>query len=168
MGAASSVWKPPAAGVWKINVDASVQRGVGESIAGVLRNSSGVVYWCFANRCVGIFEVYVAEALTLEKGLELGRMHGIDNVVLESDSQLVIRALLHPKLDLSYFGKVIRNISDQGRLLGDVIFSWARRQANTVAHKLACFAFSCDSPFFAFHVLDTVLGAVKSDLQASH
>ncbi|KAL8479509.1 hypothetical protein ACS0TY_026418 [Phlomoides rotata] len=167
MGAACPIWKPTPTGVWKINVDASVRKGVGALIAGVLRDSSGVVHWCFANRCAGIFEVNVAEALAVEKGMELARLHGIKNVVIETDSKLVVRALLQPKVDLSYFGKIVRNILDQRHLLGDVTFAWARRQANMVAHKLASFAFSCDSPFFAFSVSVSILGAVESELQES-
>ncbi|KAL8550335.1 hypothetical protein ACS0TY_008962 [Phlomoides rotata] len=61
-------WRPPRNNWLKLNVDASVRRGEGATIVGVMRNCSGEILWCFAQRCDGVYEVEIAEALVLESG----------------------------------------------------------------------------------------------------
>ncbi|KAL8503830.1 hypothetical protein ACS0TY_022523 [Phlomoides rotata] len=89
-------WLPPEPGVCKLNVDASIKRGLGSSFAGVLRNNSGEVVWCLSK--------------WQEGGLEIARQNGVGDVVVESDSQTVVFALNLRKNDLSYFGRIIQDI----------------------------------------------------------
>ncbi|KAL8478855.1 hypothetical protein ACS0TY_030658 [Phlomoides rotata] len=144
----SESWNPPSGNYLKLNVDASVRKGVGASIGGVLRNGEGAVVWCFAETCNGVFDVDVAEALAVEKGLDLLLAHFVARVFVESDSQTVVNALLEPVVNLAYLGKILRNIEIKATGVEDITFCWARRSANLVAHKLAFFAHSCNIPFF--------------------
>ncbi|KAL8519535.1 hypothetical protein ACS0TY_010460 [Phlomoides rotata] len=160
----SAIWKPPVDSCMKLNVDASVRKGVGASIGGVLRNCEGDVRWCFAQTCEGVFDVDFAEALSIEKALELVLAHSVTRVVVESDSQTVINALREPGINLSYLGKILRNIEIKARDVEDITFCWARRSANLVAHKMAFFAYSCNVPYFSNHVPSHIVSDVDSDI----
>ncbi|KAL8513639.1 hypothetical protein ACS0TY_012939 [Phlomoides rotata] len=160
-------WRLPSTGRWKLNCDASFKRGLGSTIAGVLWDDEGSVVWCFAEKCGDISDVSVAEALAVQRGIEVALQRGVLDLVVESDAQLVIKALTCRKLDLSYFGRVIETIGDKVGMLRSVSFSWTRRGANVVAHKLALFAHSCDSPFFALDVPAQFFADVQADLSSA-
>ncbi|KAL8461714.1 hypothetical protein ACS0TY_032991 [Phlomoides rotata] len=146
------VWVPPTGSRLKLNVDALVRQGIGAAIGGVLRNNDGELLWVFAEWCDDIFDVDAAEALAMERGLEITRDCSINLLDLESDSQVMVNALIKPGINLSYFCRIIWNIENKAKAVGGVTFHWTRRRANIVAHKLAFYAFSCDSHFFSFHV----------------
>ncbi|KAL8549802.1 hypothetical protein ACS0TY_008584 [Phlomoides rotata] len=90
--------------------------------------------------------------MAVVRGLELAIEHSVGELDVESDSHLVINALIKLGINLSYLGRCLRNIEDLATRIGDVAFSWSRRSVNCVAHKLALYAYLCDSPFFSFHV----------------
>ncbi|KAL8540810.1 hypothetical protein ACS0TY_002142 [Phlomoides rotata] len=139
------VWIPPELGRVKLNADASVKIGVGWSIAGVVRDDGGRVKWCYGQR----FD-----------GLEFAIENGVRDVVVETDSQMVIRALLAPKPDLSHFERVIRSILEVATLFDRVTYSWVRRTGNCVAHRLALFACSSDFEFFLSQIPDVIVETI--------
>ncbi|KAL8551274.1 hypothetical protein ACS0TY_000378 [Phlomoides rotata] len=163
----AAFWKPPEVNFLKLNIDASVRKGWGATIGGVLRNSGGEVIWCFAQKCEGVFEVDVAEALAVEKGLEFMVSNSLARIVVESDSQTVVNALREPGVYLSYIGKIIRNIEMKAKDVEDITFTWTRRTTNIVAHKLAMFAYSCNTPYFSTHVPISIESDVDADVLES-
>ncbi|KAL8473874.1 hypothetical protein ACS0TY_030653 [Phlomoides rotata] len=105
----SEIWVPPHQGFVKLNTDASVRVGIGSLIAGVLRNEGGQVIWCFAEQVRrNLDDVELMEALAIRRGMRLAVQHGVRNMLVESDSQIVIRLLLKSLPDLSYLGGVLR------------------------------------------------------------
>ncbi|XP_074324342.1 uncharacterized protein LOC141661257 [Apium graveolens] len=105
-------WQPPAAGTFKINVDASVFPGANNfSIGMVMRN-----YACdfmAARNCkisgeVSVFEaesVGVCEALSWIK--EMQRQE--DEIIIESDSQLSVNAIRATRINYLEVGEVIES-----------------------------------------------------------
>ncbi|KAL8550708.1 hypothetical protein ACS0TY_009203 [Phlomoides rotata] len=101
--------------------------------------------------------------MAIRQGLEFAVEQGVRDVVVETDSQLVVRALLKPKHDLTHFGRLIRSILEVATCFDRVTYSWIRRTGNLVAHKLAMLALSSDSEFFYSHVPDVIAATVEAD-----
>ncbi|KAL8526160.1 hypothetical protein ACS0TY_015401 [Phlomoides rotata] len=161
-----SRWIPPDCGRLKLNSDASVRHGSGTGIAGVLRDSEGRVVWCYAEKYPVALDVDLAEATAIYRGLLLAQEHGVSDLQVESDSQILINAITKDRLDLSYFGRLVRLIVDLSKSFDRVSFSWTRRTGNLVAHRLASFAFSCPVDFFHFAIPETLVPVVNVDCMA--
>lgn len=149
-------WVPPAAGSFKLNVDAAVRIGEGVAVAGVLRDGAGTVCWCFAETMVGGLTVDVAEAVAVRRGLEVARQQQVDNFCVESDSQTVVATINRHIADRSYLGCVVQDIWDLRRGFNNVTFNWLRRSGNYLAHNLASFGCNCSANFFSTHLPDGI------------
>ncbi|KAL8521476.1 hypothetical protein ACS0TY_011841 [Phlomoides rotata] len=147
----------------KLNTDASIRSGRGTGVAGLLRDFSGQVMWCFAERCPLDLDVDMAEATTVFRGLQIAKEQGVEDVLVESDSQILILAITKSRLDLSYFGRLVRRIVVLSKSFNSASFFWIRRTGNMAAHGLASFAFSCSEDFFDFNVLETLVLVVLAD-----
>lgn len=146
----------------KLNNNASMRAGWSASIGGVFRDAEGSVHWCFSERCC-TSNVGVAEAMTIRRGLQYARDMEVRDLEVESDAQVVIYTLLHPKQDLSYLGCVLRDILELVEVFDRVTFVWTRRSGNCVAHRLTFLAFSFDDVFFSVHVPKNVVATVEAD-----
>lgn len=89
-------WKCPETGRLKLNTDASMRAGCGASIEGVLRDSLSRVEWCFSERCCTV-DVGVAEALAIRRCLQYAWDQDVRDLVVESDAQTVVYALIRPR-----------------------------------------------------------------------
>jgi ribonuclease HI len=93
-----------------------------------------------------------AELRACEKGMDLIKRLKLKNVVLELDCAAVVAKLNSVEVDRSSQGLLIEKLK---RVLRDVNgheIKWARRTANTVAHKLAqegC-GIVCNKSWFLF------------------
>lgn len=105
-----SKWQAPEAGVFKVNVDASVFPGTNEfSIGMILRNSAGDFMAAKNQKFGGEVSVVEAETIGVREALswikELQRQE--DKVILESDSQLAINAIHSKNLNYLEIGDII-------------------------------------------------------------
>ncbi|KAH6836877.1 hypothetical protein C2S53_008589 [Perilla frutescens var. hirtella] len=94
-------------------------------------------------------ETEIAEGLACQEGLVLAKEYGGTKIILETDCQKIYHTLCSDHEDFSYQGAVCQSIRREAAHLEQVIFSWARRSANGVAHSLAKLA-SCNSAFFYY------------------
>ena len=84
-------WKKPLAGVFKINTDgATADDGRRSSIGVVIRDSKGEVAAALCRVLPGCFLVDETEALAIEAGIMLARELDLHQVIVESDSLLVV------------------------------------------------------------------------------
>ncbi|KAL8485187.1 hypothetical protein ACS0TY_027478 [Phlomoides rotata] len=156
----------PDYGRLKLNADASIRHGHGTGIAGVLRDFEGRVVWCYAEKCPVALDIEMAEATAIYRGLFLAQEHGVSDLQVESDSQILINAITKGRLDLSYFGRLVRLIVELSISFERISFSWTRRMGNLVAHRLASYGFSCSIDFFHSSVLETLVPVVNADCKA--
>ncbi|KAL8553044.1 hypothetical protein ACS0TY_001640 [Phlomoides rotata] len=109
-------------------------------------------FWLQEERCADI--VFV-----------LGYGKKVRKLIVEVESHIVFYALNQPRMDLSYFG---RTIAEDCKCFDEVSFSWVRRNANSVAHSLVQFVFSCDEPFNSTSMSDEIAYVVNVDADLRH
>ncbi|XP_075661709.1 uncharacterized protein LOC142631428 [Castanea sativa] len=104
-------WRPPRHGVYKINVDGAVFIGLKScGIRVVIRNKGGQIIGALSKNLplpLGALEV---EAIAMEEGLTLARDLGLWEVELESDAQVVVKAVTRAESGPSSIMKVVEGI----------------------------------------------------------
>ncbi|KAH6775310.1 hypothetical protein C2S52_012871 [Perilla frutescens var. hirtella] len=103
-------WQPPEEGVWKVNVDATTQPGVGVGIGIVIRTGHGKIVVTRCKRLKSLCSAEMAEGLACQEGLVLAREFGGRRLILETDCQLIHRLLQKTDDDLSYVGEICQSI----------------------------------------------------------
>ena len=94
MGRQPARWQPLRPGLYKVNVDGAlfnVDNIVGLGV--VIRNEQGQVMVSLSERLPLPSSVIEVEALAAQRGLQLAAETGFKNIVLESDSRILITAL---------------------------------------------------------------------------
>ena len=133
-------WKKPPMGVYKINVDeVTLERGRKSSIGVIIRDFKGEVAAGFCRLLLGNFSVLETEALAMEAGVLLAKELGLQQIIIESDSLLVVQNIAAKEVS----GETCHII--QGILSSLDCFSrWqikhVKRDFNRVAHELALHA----------------------------
>ncbi|XP_073025183.1 uncharacterized protein [Primulina eburnea] len=134
----SVTWKKPLAHALKCNVDASIQndsRTIGVGM--VLRDSYGLFISAKTNCFSGSVGIKNAEAMAFKEALSWIEGMDVQEVIVESDSKIVVEAISTEKEDISEFGAIISECRKVIRQRPSFRVSFARRQANKVAHNLA-------------------------------
>lgn len=79
------------------------------------------------------------DAKTVE-ALQFIHKNRLSSVMVESDSQVSVKAILEKNFDKTYWGKIIRSCSQIGGWLDKVDFNWTNRCNNHTAHEIASWA----------------------------
>ncbi|KAL0003980.1 hypothetical protein SO802_011541 [Lithocarpus litseifolius] len=88
--------------------------------------------------------VEMVEVLVARGALYFAKDLGFNKVIVEGDSEIVIKALNYGGLSSSSFGHIIKDVKVLSSSLGSVLFSHTRRQGNRVARGLARLACNFD------------------------
>lgn len=163
------IWKPPEQREVKLNCDATVRLGVGAAAGRVVRDDCGRVLWCFARRCPAGNDVAVAEAWAVRQGLLEAQNRDVQRIVVETDSLILVQALkkkMNSNL-LSYFGRLVQDIFLIAESFASISFVWVRRSGNVVAHRLAYFGLTSETPFFSLVIPEIIADSVDADLRHS-
>ncbi|KAL8550258.1 hypothetical protein ACS0TY_008905 [Phlomoides rotata] len=158
-------WKPPVQGCIKVNTDASVINGLETGIGGVARDHHGLAIWCFMETKSGELDVDSAEALAVLRATKRALELNVRILEVETDSQTLYMALQNPKVDLSFFGQIVRDILALRSFFERLSFSWIRRVGNSVAHSLAVLTRTIDGPFFSLSLPTFCMNEYYIDLQ---
>lgn len=87
------VWSTPPAGAIKVNCDAHLTADGWVGLVAIARNEKGEVLFAGCRRMRGIWPSDIAECKAIVFAAQLARKYNIRRVVLESDSQVVIKRL---------------------------------------------------------------------------
>ena len=131
-------WRPPELNQHKFNFDAAIFRATNS--AGI-----GVVVRDWRGEFVGALSISVPlshtvadmEALACRKAVEFAAEIGLQGVIFEGDSAMVINALNQGSAGLSTYGVVIEDIRCQAMVFQSSVFNHASRSCNCVADALA-------------------------------
>ena len=136
-----AIWKPPDLERYKVNVDGAIfkhrkKAGIGM----VIRDEFGEVIATLSkivNAPLGVVEI---EAKAMEAGVSFARDVGIREVVFESDSLIICKALQGDGGAPSSIQNVLKGILELTTSLRSFSFSHVKRQGNVPTHLLAQFA----------------------------
>lgn len=120
-----------------MNVDAAMSMDTKVTGFGcVIRNDKGEFLAAREQKWHGCFNSKVAEAISIREALRWLKEKKIDNILVETDALLVIKGL--KVLDLnSSFSLILEDIRKLANDFLCISFSYVKRSANMVAHKLA-------------------------------
>lgn len=131
-------WCPPEEGKFKINVDAAV---VGEaetcSVGMVLRDCRGQFLEGKVMNFLNPESVFAAEARGVCEALLWAKERDLQNVIIETDSLLTVRALRMKSLNVLEVGNVLQMCLKQLKENPTFSIVFVQRQANKVAHEMA-------------------------------
>ncbi|XP_062107623.1 uncharacterized protein LOC133818639 [Humulus lupulus] len=131
-------WTKPPQGQLKVNVDAALFRETNSfSFVGVARDHLGAFVEVFSVCRLGLVSPELAEVMGIREALSWIKRKNWRNIVVETDSLLVVQAL-RSNLELdSYFGCLIQECKILLRDSISVSVVFVKRTANGTAHALA-------------------------------
>ena len=131
-------WTAPKAHSYKLNFDGAtfVEDGTA-GIGVVIRNGAGLVMASLSQRIPLPVSVIEVEALAARRAMEFALELGFDNVILEGDSEVLMKTLKNGRNSLTHYGNLIADIFFLTSHFSRVQFSFVRRQCNRLAHSLA-------------------------------
>ena len=162
-------WQPPPAGFYKINCDGSYLPGSGLGGWGcIIRDHDGVFLAAGAGALTGLSSALHAESIACMKGLEIAAFLGMQNVLIETDAEILKAALTSQEYDLSALGVLFREI--KCRMFSEFVncnVSKCHRSCNLVADCLAAHGANSgdvDSSLWLDHAPDFIYNLVSADL----
>ena len=77
------------------------------------------------------------KTLVVAKALEFAIDLGFSSIILEGDSEILMKSLMDDSLSLASFGLLIQDVKTYAELFQCISFSHVHREGNDVAHNLA-------------------------------
>ncbi|XP_062086997.1 uncharacterized protein LOC133793717 [Humulus lupulus] len=134
----ADIWRRPAAGVIKINVDAALfSESSTYSFACVARNDQGHTLEAITCCRNGVVSPELAEAMGMREALSWIKKKSWDKVTIETDCLTVVQALRCSISMDSYFGSLITECKGLWSDVKNIKILFVKRSANNVAHALA-------------------------------
>jgi ribonuclease HI len=131
-------WLPPRHGWLKCNVDAAFHNSGSITSGGwCIRDENGQFIRAGTNWLRGALTIPEAEALALLEAMRVACDLNMHNVIFETDAQVVAGAAYSRHVGVSLFSTIILNIKNLLLLNPNFEVKFVKRQANSVAHKLA-------------------------------
>ncbi|CAB4316546.1 unnamed protein product [Prunus armeniaca] len=164
------VWRPPAARIYKINVDGALKTG--DSVRGVgvvVRNENGEFMAACGRRLQGSYEARQTEFMAAIEGLCFAIDMGFTDAILEMDTQVCIQSILSTEECNGVDGLMIEEVKSLLNNFRAVGCQWTPRCGNKVAHALAQFIIHCnefvtwieDVPIWLLPVLEADVLSLK-------
>lgn len=131
----------------KINFDGATFSGTNSAnLRAIIRNDKGLVMTAFTQTIPLPTLVEMVEVLATRGDLCFAKELGFDKIIVEGDSEVIIKVINSGGYPYSSFGHIIRDIKLLSSTVRFVVFSHSWRQCNRVAHGLARMACNFD-PF---------------------
>lgn len=145
----NELWRPPMAGVIKLNFDASFASRSNSSVSAVLaRDSEGLIMGACTYPMVDIADAFVAEARACERAIYFALDMGFRKVVLEGDSLTVIKKLVSNSTDRSVLCFISQHILSLAGAFEKITYNFIPREANRAVHELAMVGRKQKAPCF--------------------
>ena len=158
-------WSPPLKGVICLNSDAALFDAEGSMGLGVVaRDHRGSLLISCHQPIQGLLSPEEAEALALQRAVQLAQEEGYEKVVFTSDCLSLIQRLKSGVMDSSPAGILVSGIKEMTTSFTSVSFTHVSRFLNVAAHILAKSCISCSSPEVFYSVPDCIRGTICIDM----
>ena len=141
------MWVKPPINSYKLNVYAAFFEDVTGAAAAILRNNRGEALAGASWLLHHLLDATTAEAVAIQRGLELVEGLGCHQVIVESDSLEVIQACNGVIEIWSPYTAILADCFQKAYRIGVVSFAHCPREANRLAHNLARHSFNLNSTF---------------------
>ncbi|XP_075659055.1 uncharacterized protein LOC142628913 [Castanea sativa] len=132
--------KPPDPNYLKVNFDGAVFREDNMARVGVIiRDENGQIIASMAEKVPLPNSVAALEAVVAVKAFNFAAELGISSVVVEGDSEIVIKALLNEDISFACHGHLVEEAKLLSALFSFCSFSHVRRQANREVEQIEHF-----------------------------
>ena len=156
-------WRPPHLGLVKINCDGATFKEQNKSGVGVvIRDGNGLVLASLAKQITQLYTALEVEAMAAATALSFAAQLGFHSGILESDSLLLVSALIENHTYLSTDGLLLDDIRFYASFFNQLLYSHVKREGNKVAHRLAKHAL-CISDFLVW--MEDVPPPIRSVVQ---
>lgn len=134
----SMQWRPPDEDWIKVNADGAVTKAMEQGGGGAVpRDHHGVFLAGTCHFFPNITDPELSELLACRRALQLAKEVDVHKVILESDSQEVVRKVSAQIRDLSANSMVVHDVKELLESFQEFRVSWVRRSANKVALSFA-------------------------------
>ena len=130
-------WKPSPLDSFKINYDGAIFCQDNKSRIGVIiRDNCGMVINALA-QIPQAYQVEEVEAMAAIRALEFRTKVGVSNVIVEGDSEVVVKALQHDNPSLASHECLLKDACLFTSFYSKLLYSHTKKDGNKVAHSLA-------------------------------
>lgn len=141
-------WTPPETDVFKVNFEGVVfpeSQKIGVGI--VIRDSEGQITVALSEKLRGprIQKPEVVEAIAARRAIIFAREHGLRQVVLEGDCQMLMQALQTGDSNSVLIGHLVADVRHHTVSFKRCSFTFVSKSCNRVAHALAQYAWNVKS-----------------------
>ncbi|KAK2393328.1 Polynucleotidyl transferase, ribonuclease H superfamily protein [Trifolium repens] len=133
-------WTPPPIAALKLNVDAHLLGDGRWALGWILRREDGSWVRAATKIVQGVDEPVEAEARGIREALIYLASLQTATVIVESDNQMVVKAIQNRRFNRKYWGHLAREIRETLDESPNLSICWANRNKNVVAHSLAKWA----------------------------
>ena len=134
----ATAWTPPPIHGYKVNFDSALfEHEDNAGLGVVIRNQEGLVMASLSEVIPLPSTVIEVETLAARRAVEFALELGFDNIVLEGDSEILIKLLNSCSRSLSPFGHIINDIIFLASRFACFSTTHVKRHCNKVAHSLA-------------------------------
>ena len=134
-------WEPPPANFVKINFDGAVfSKDKFSGVGAVIRDENGLVLGSCSKHLPQAYSAVEVEALAAATALALAEDLGMQRVILEGDSLVIIKALREEEQFFSPVGLLLEDVRMLSLSFQQLLYSHTKREGNSVAHNLARYA----------------------------
>ncbi|RLN29958.1 hypothetical protein C2845_PM05G12440 [Panicum miliaceum] len=134
-------WEPPPGGTWKVNVDGAFWEQEKKGAWGfAVRDDQGHAALAGSGSLEVVNDALSAESHACIAALQAAADHGLHNIILETDSTILVKALQTDAYDRARDGMLFREAKYiMAMNFSSVVVAYAPRSCNSLAHDLAQF-----------------------------
>jgi ribonuclease HI len=158
-------WTPPHENFLKLNVDAHLHDDGRWGYGMVLRRMDGRAVGAITKVIKGSDDATLAEAVGILEAVKWLKTHGYQRVIVESDAEIVIQAVIRKKFPRTNWGTVACRISRDLEESSQISVGWVKRNGNQAAHGLARLAISDPDRFWPNNYPPCILAHILSDME---
>ena len=124
-------------GMVKINCDGAIFSKENKTRIGVvIRDNRGLVLGSLSKQVPQAYAPLKIEAMTASAALQFRADLGFHHVILETDSQVLVKDLLNDTKFLSAMGLVLDEIRISATCFNELHYSYIKRECSKIAHML--------------------------------